>query len=405
MPIKSRRILPLTLMLSLGLGLHGDIKHSKSLPKKEKTRLEQYFVYTPPEFLSEFENSCISEPLRLDPDKKVISENLDLIMKSSLFERTLLKEKLFRHPRELYFIMDAYIAQKSTELGIDPKLSKTIFYLRNFDLVNPLGISDYNSVRNLSGYTLEQGNISEDPFLSIDIGLSVLQKIVAQQKKYDPVSVLTRYIYGQVKSSADYTTKYKLSKKALISCDKNYDSLIKRLGVRSPGKRFLKNIHMVLDLSKYKFLNMTEFISLSREQQIIEINKFATFVAKELNVPEEYILRLIKVESNYDYLIKNLNTNALGLMQIRPITFTDLTQQARMDLIFGRTIVFSELYNPYINIVLGITYYKYCYDILGSYDAANKAYNIGLEDFLRNYSTSRKLQKSSDRYSSKLSRN
>ncbi len=95
--------------------------------------------------------------------------------------------------------------------------------------------------------------------------------------------------------------------------------------------------------------------------------------AYEYNIPEPVILAVIKVESDFDVRAES-SKGAIGLMQMMPATFEDLTS----DSFLGEHLDVSELYNPEISIKYGVYYLNFLYEMFDrNLDTALAAYNAG----------------------------
>lgn len=404
MPIRPRRLFVAGLLANILLASHGDLRHSLTKPKFERLqKQEQIVTLDKHDFLKDLEELCVSEPLDFGPDNLVISKFFDKANSLSGFERAqLFKTLKTKYPREVYFVLEVYMFEKAKELGLNPELAKTIFYVRKFDLINPLGISDLESMSRLLKRKINVEQLFDDPFLSIDLGLEILKNMLSNSPKSSELEILTRYIFGQFRNRTEYSKKLALTKKYFDDCLKNYNQLRVDLAIRNPGNEFLRNVYIP---KEYAELSFDVFKNLPKELQQKEIRAYVSFLANKLQIPEKKLLDLVRVESRFDYTAFNKVTRALGLLQVRPITFNHIDRFANLTRIIGKKINFEELSNPYYGLLVGALYYKYCYVILGSYAAADIAYNIGLEDFLKKYPVKRSLQKSGIRYTNKLSMN
>ncbi len=95
--------------------------------------------------------------------------------------------------------------------------------------------------------------------------------------------------------------------------------------------------------------------------------------AYEYNIPEPVILAVIKVESDFDVRAES-SMGAIGLMQMMPATFEDLTS----DSFLGEHLDVSELYNPDVSIKYGVYYLNFLYEMFDrNLDTALAAYNAG----------------------------
>jgi len=102
-----------------------------------------------------------------------------------------------------------------------------------------------------------------------------------------------------------------------------------------------------------------------------EYEEYVMKYSREYNIPPEIILSVIKAESSF---LSNAVSpeGAIGLMQIMPATFADLTKRT------GENHEQGMLYNPGTNIKYGTFYLRYLYDMFGDWDLTFAAYNAGL---------------------------
>lgn len=103
--------------------------------------------------------------------------------------------------------------------------------------------------------------------------------------------------------------------------------------------------------------------------------KFQEYVYKyseELNIDPMLTLSIIKTESNFDELAES-STGATGLMQLMDNTAKE--QAEKLDIKYSKGI----LYDPEINLKLGINYFNTLLDYYNqNYILAFAAYNAGL---------------------------
>jgi len=94
----------------------------------------------------------------------------------------------------------------------------------------------------------------------------------------------------------------------------------------------------------------------------------------EYNVPEAVIYAVIKVESDFDPVAES-SAGAIGLMQLMPSTFEDLTVN-----FLKENLDKHAIYVPEINIKYGTYYLSYLYQYFDckSWDIAFAAYNGGM---------------------------
>ena len=102
--------------------------------------------------------------------------------------------------------------------------------------------------------------------------------------------------------------------------------------------------------------------------------EYKDIITSELNgqniLSKSLVFAIIKAESNFDENAKS-NKDAFGLMQI---TFPTAQELANKE---GIQITINDLYNPNVNIKLGIRYLEYLYEIFGDINYTILAYNAG----------------------------
>ena len=102
-------------------------------------------------------------------------------------------------------------------------------------------------------------------------------------------------------------------------------------------------------------------------------NEYVEKYSKENNVDKYMIYAIIKAESNFKSDVKS-NSNAIGLMQLLEDTAVEMSNSIKQD-----EITEESLYDPEMNIKLGISYYSY---LLKHYRGNNilalTAYNAGM---------------------------
>lgn len=98
-----------------------------------------------------------------------------------------------------------------------------------------------------------------------------------------------------------------------------------------------------------------------------------TKYAKQYDVPEDLILAVIKVESDFDTHAKS-SVGAMGLMQMMPTTFEWLTGEEHL----GEKLPTHKLYDSEVSIRYGTYYLRYLYEKFGcNWETALAAYNGG----------------------------
>ena len=94
--------------------------------------------------------------------------------------------------------------------------------------------------------------------------------------------------------------------------------------------------------------------------------------AEEYDVEENLIYAVIKAESNFDDDAVS-NKGATGLMQLMNETAEEVAQNESIEFVSN-----DSLYNPEINIQIGVTYFANLLEIFGNVAIALAAYNAGM---------------------------
>ena len=94
--------------------------------------------------------------------------------------------------------------------------------------------------------------------------------------------------------------------------------------------------------------------------------------SQKYGVPEALIYTIIKSESGFDPNAIS-KVGAVGLMQLMPSTFEDLTEN-----FLGENLPESALYDPATNISYGVYYLSWLYSKFENWETVTAAYNIGL---------------------------
>ena len=93
--------------------------------------------------------------------------------------------------------------------------------------------------------------------------------------------------------------------------------------------------------------------------------------ATEFDVPVPLILAVIRTESDFRPQVVS-SAGAVGLMQLLPQTFTDVSER-----LLQEENAVSEIYDPATNIRYGTCYLAYLYRQFGDWETALAAYNAG----------------------------
>ena len=103
--------------------------------------------------------------------------------------------------------------------------------------------------------------------------------------------------------------------------------------------------------------------------------KYSEYVekyAKECGIDPLLIYSIIKAESNFKDDAKS-NSNAIGLMQVMLSTAQEMGESLEIE-----QITEEKLYNPEINIKIGVKYFKSLLEKYNNYNLAIIAYNAGM---------------------------
>lgn len=113
-------------------------------------------------------------------------------------------------------------------------------------------------------------------------------------------------------------------------------------------------------------------IEYARYPKPTEYQEYVEKYSEMYGVPEELIWAVIKTESGFDSSAES-DAGAVGLMQLMPATFNEITNQRLKD---GFDI--GMRYDPETSIRYGTYYLSYLFARYGAWDTAIAAYNAGL---------------------------
>lgn len=120
----------------------------------------------------------------------------------------------------------------------------------------------------------------------------------------------------------------------------------------------------------FKVIRVQDVIS--RNIYPIKYSYYVEKYAKEENVDKYIIYAIIKAESNFDEKAKS-ESNAIGLMQIMETTAIETASKMELE------ITEEDLFNPEINIKIGLNYFAYLVEQYNNnYALAIVAYNAGI---------------------------
>ena len=117
------------------------------------------------------------------------------------------------------------------------------------------------------------------------------------------------------------------------------------------------------------------------ESQIHDVHLFVNDLASRFGFKSSSILKLIKMESNYNHIKKSGNRH--GLMQVPEAALGELKKHVDFKKILGFEPSPKDLYNPYLNIIVGTYYLKHLVNTYKSVDIAITVYGIGPENYMK----------------------
>lgn len=113
-------------------------------------------------------------------------------------------------------------------------------------------------------------------------------------------------------------------------------------------------------------------IQLEKQVYPLAYTEYVEQYADEYSVPAHLIYAVILNESDFDSQAVS-SVGAIGLMQLMPATFEDLTTNYLRENLSALT-----LYEPQVNIRYGVYYLHWLYGILGDWTSVLAAYNAGI---------------------------
>ncbi len=138
--------------------------------------------------------------------------------------------------------------------------------------------------------------------------------------------------------------------------------------MRKIGKRIALIIFILLPIIIISGILLSKEIKKSLYP--IRYEEYVVKYSDEYEVPKDLIYAVIYSESHFNEEAYS-SAGAMGLMQIMPDTFTWLTGH------IGENYGSEDIYNPEINIRLGVYYLSYLYRRFESWDTAIAGYNAG----------------------------
>ena len=103
----------------------------------------------------------------------------------------------------------------------------------------------------------------------------------------------------------------------------------------------------------------------------LEYKELVEKYSEEYNIDKYLTYSIIKAESNFNENAKS-NSNAIGLMQIMEATAIETAEKMNLE------VTEEELFNPEINIKIGLKYFSELLSEYNNYQVAIVAYNAGI---------------------------
>lgn len=132
---------------------------------------------------------------------------------------------------------------------------------------------------------------------------------------------------------------------------------------------------IILILCAIVLILLIILLNFTNIQKLIYRQDYSEYVekyAKENNIDSLLVYAIIKAESNFDDDAVS-NKGATGLMQLMNETAEEVAQNESIEFVSN-----DSLYNPEINIQIGVTYFANLLEIFGNVAIALAAYNAGM---------------------------
>ena len=132
---------------------------------------------------------------------------------------------------------------------------------------------------------------------------------------------------------------------------------------------------IILILCAIVLILLIILLNFTNIQKLIYRQDYSEYVekyAKENNIDSLLVYAIIKAESNFDDDAVS-NKGATGLMQLMNETAEEVAQNESIEFVSN-----DSLYNPKINIQIGVTYFANLLEIFGNVAIALAAYNAGM---------------------------
>lgn len=143
--------------------------------------------------------------------------------------------------------------------------------------------------------------------------------------------------------------------------------------MKASAKRPLVIVLIICAAILIGFVTDAVWTLIEKSQHPTDFEEIVSRYSEEYNVPRELIFAVIKVESDFDPEAKS-SAGALGLMQMMPDTFEELT-----DDFLCEHLAFEDLTDPEVSIRYGTYYLAYLYRYFDyNWQNAIAAYNGGM---------------------------
>lgn len=306
---------------------------------------------------------------------------------------------LINQLRDPYFLnyypklVDSYIDFAFRKQNIDPIYGKAIFYNRKFNLANPLSLVSPQILKSLGIDRIS----SLDPFTLVDYTLDYLQIVKKKYPNANDAQLFSIYLYGNTKQS-NYKKFLELVKKTRENYSSEFNAFMNSYRARFTLKELTFSSEQIVRKS------FEEFKAMSDKEQKQEIRFFVEDFAHRLDLDPDTILRIIEVESNFNYLAES-PVKAKGLMQVQDVNLGELKKHIDFNEILGFVPEAKDLFNPYVNLIVGMYSYRYLLEKYNwDYDVALIVYNIGSGNYAKMLAGDKKQIAAAKKYLDKMYR-
>lgn len=288
-------------------------------------------------------------------------------------------------------LVDSYIDLAFKRQNIDPIYGKAIFFNRKFNLSNPLSLVSPQILKSLGIEKIS----SLDSFTLIDYALDYLSVVKKKYPKANDAELFSIYLYGSAKQS-NYKKFLELVKTARKTYDSEFNAFMDSYRARSTLKELTFDSEQVVRKS------LKEFIAMNDKERTQQIKFFVEDFAHRLDLDPDTIVRIVEVESNFNYLAES-PVKAKGLMQVQDVNLEELKKHLDFNKILGFVPEAKDLFNPYVNLVVGMYSYRYLLEKYNwNYDVALVVYNIGPGNYAKLLAGDKKQIAAAKKYLDKM---